>query len=431
MIPSPKDFYGKPDYSSVMGLSNYSAHFLGPLILPFIYLTRKHKKNYLIIGLIIIIIYSIIINNRALLAGIITSIIFIIFISLKTKKAKIAFIGALLILSPLIYISPPIQKFVHLKDFSARFRYYTYRGSIKLITDHPIGITGRFESIFPLYKPPSLDKQLITSKTWVNNPHSEPLFWGVDFGYIGIIFYIFLWVLFFEAIISQSLSPWIAGGILTGLIQSLVDFNFHTPAGALAFFFVFFQFIDLNFLKVRLTTKKFRYFLSVLSMFFFFAALLFSGSELYFRRGKFYYYQHNYLLAKEDLKKSVNLTPCRWEALSLLGNIYKKESFLLIAKSYYEKSLKYNPNFIPAIQHLGFIYYKLGYPQKAISIWSHGMYLSQYLRPQFAKRIFAILVSEKKYDEIKKIIKKYPHLLEKDKELRYYLKKYLEEQGGK
>ncbi len=434
VIPAPRDFYGKRDLSSIMGLSNYSAHFIGPILLPLIHMVIKRKRAYLWVFILIIVAYTLLTKNRALYVALFLSSSFLIYsLWAQTFKRRAIFITIFLTVLVAALLSPPLQSILKLKDPSARLRYYTYIGTVKLIIDHPLGTAGRFEILFPEYKPEALDKQLITSKTWVNNPHNELLYWGADAGLIGIAFYLYIWIVFLTSLKKKKLSPWIAGGILTGLIQSLGDFNLHTPGGALAFFYLFFSYLETPLSGPEPSSYK-RFLLPLILTITLLCgtlAITYSFSELSFRKGKFFYEKGLLVPAKEELKKSVDLFPCRWNALTLLGNIYKKEGFLHLAEQYYSMSFGYNPNFLTTIQHFGYVEYKLGKPDQAVKIWERGMELSPYMRVQFASRIFPILYSEKKYDKIKKIMKKYPELLEKDDKLRYYFKKYPGEQGGR
>ncbi len=419
IIPAPVDNYGYRDFSSVMGLSNYSAHYIGPLLIPVIWYGIRDKKWLWILTSAFTLIYLILIKNRALLFALWGTLLFVL-ITLRNRKLRVLSIFIYAIISIALIFSPPVKKIISLKDYSARFRYFTYIDTLKLILHHPLGVEGRFEETFPEYISYQFDKQLYTSHTYVNNPHSELLYWGADFGIIGILFYLFLWFQVLKKFFRSG-DKVITLGLLTALFQSLVDFNFHTPAGGLIFFSLYFSTAEEPIRVIK--SKTFTAAALTFMTFCIFLSVLLSYGEFMYRTGKFFLSEGKRKVALQYFKKSLEVWPYNWNALTLEGLIYKKLGFYELAEEKLSLAIRYNPAEVTAMKHIGIIFARKGEIDKTFKIWLRAMKYSPYQRVKIARKLVKLLVKTGKYEKLKEIATKFPQLLEKVPELRYYLKK--------
>ncbi len=292
-----------------------------------------------------------------------------------------------------------------------------------MIKDHPLGVRGRFQEEFLKYISPSLESQVIVNGTFVNNPHSELLWWGVDFGWAGIIFYLYLWIVWAISLFKNYSDPKkfaISLGVATALIQSLVDFNLHTAGGIIGFFPLFF-FIETPIKKMELF-KIPRWIVVTILLFYSIISFIRSMGEYHFRVADFYYKEKNLPFAVKEVSTSTSWWKYSWRAYSLKGIILKKDGMYEAAKKEFQKALKINPNDNFSLRHLGAIYAREGKYSKTVGLYLRALRLSPFWRYEIFKRLLPVLRMKGEYGTIEKILKKYPSLLEKEPQLRYYFK---------
>jgi hypothetical protein len=205
------------------------------LFLPFIYIWTKQTEKfpqflkYVALSLwVFIIIYT---RSRSSWIGLALFIAFVLFRNFNKKDLFSFSIGLLLYIACLV-LPTTKESFVD-KDKQNSFheRISLYKSAVQMMVDHPMGMgLGTFvNELIPYrlhqdYKPSEFE--------YADQPHSEILKWGVQFGWtgfllsLGILGYIFIQLL-------RTKNDFLFSFLLTLMPQIFFQFPFENPMGIL------------------------------------------------------------------------------------------------------------------------------------------------------------------------------------------------------
>ncbi|MBC7458118.1 MAG: O-antigen ligase family protein [Bdellovibrionaceae bacterium] len=197
------------------------------------------------------------------------------------------------------------------KNMSSRERTNFYRSAIDLILDRPLGIGAQFSNQIVPYR---LSYPVgPTEFEYPDQPHSEILKWGVEFGWVGLIMSLLCIVLMTHQIATKG-SFLLKGAGLVLLPQLLFQFPFENPATIIMlaiYFYLFVQSLPQETVKWRKQFKVLSFMVGVGVIYY---SIIFIGSI---------YLESNY---PHSLEKTTQA--CFWNPSYLRGCVRKNYNLL-------------------------------------------------------------------------------------------------------
>lgn len=210
------------------------------------------------------------------------------------------------------------------KGYSTLERMNFYRSAMDLILDHPLGIGSQYSTKIVPYR---LQYPVGPSEfEYPDQPHSEILKWGVQFGWLGLILSVFCLGLMARQIVRQG-SFLLKGAGLVILPQLFFQFPFENPATLVLlsiYIYLFAQALPLQTVKWK---KTFKVLSAMAGLGIIYFSIVFIGSI---------YVESNYPHNLEKTTQACQLNP------SYLRGCVRKNYNLLKDRQYVEvkKSLK-------------------------------------------------------------------------------------------
>ncbi len=208
------------------------------LFLPFIYkwTNQTEEKNklkifikYFLMSLwIFIILYS---RSRSAWIGLILFVVYILYKNFNKKNVLSFSLGLALYLTCTLLPASKKSFVDESKKSSFAERVSLYKSASEMIIDHPMGLgLGSFvNGLIPYrlnqdFKPHEFE--------YADQPHSEILKWGVQFGWLGFILAIGLLIyVFIDLVLAKNM--FLISSFLTLIPQLLFQFPFENPMGIL------------------------------------------------------------------------------------------------------------------------------------------------------------------------------------------------------
>ena len=237
---------------STFGNVNMFAEFL-VLILPlfYIWLRNEDKVFYCIKALFFAALIFLLLYTRSRSAWI-GMVLWFVIIG-RTRLQKWDWVGAATALALFLlshFTAPGVDKIDKFIPSSFHTRSSLYQGSVQLLADKPLGIgMGQFMNEIVPYL---LDKPVRAAEfSYYDQPHSEFLKWGIQFGWgflaLTIFIFSYLGYLVYKKYVLDSKNTsniFFAGSFLVLFPQVLFQFPFENPASAMYIAIVFGVFLS-------------------------------------------------------------------------------------------------------------------------------------------------------------------------------------------
>lgn len=205
------------------------------LALPLVYVWSNDAKKVsdilrtLVLALwVFVIIYT---RSRSSWIGLALFVAFVLYKNFNKKDILAFTLGLLFYMTCLWLPVNQTDTVDEVKKNSFIERVSLYKASLELIVDHPLGISlGTFTNeIIPYrmhqdYKPYELE--------FADQPHSELLKWGIEYGWLGLLFAIYVLFSLFKNIYLAK-NKLLISAFLVFVPQMLFQFPFENPASLL------------------------------------------------------------------------------------------------------------------------------------------------------------------------------------------------------
>ncbi len=317
-LPIPIDRYNHPDPGSLLGLSNFTSHYLVislPIVI-FMLLKTTNKKSLKIslitLTLLLTLSYLTIAKNRAsLLAAITTGSLWII---LQPKgKAKIA-IFTLFAVIMLIAITgwwqklyTTLQSSFNLHDPAIEYRLHLWKATLSGIEKNPAGFgTGEFRFKIWQYIDPFLQRMVNRGAIVIQHAHNEFLEYSIEG---SILLLIFLLLPIFFVLKSKEKWGYEPYSLTAAGTISFFSFPLHMPVSLL------FTWMGISGSKAAknwfIWRKKSAIKIIIILILIFYSTLLgfVTISEFHSRKGIGYIIHHKYALAEREFTIAISYFP--------------------------------------------------------------------------------------------------------------------------
>ncbi len=445
-LPIPLDRYGKPDPGSLLGLSNFTSHYL-VISLPFtLYVAWKQQADNRIkwlatlLTLLFVIAYISIAGNRASLIAIIgMGTLWILLTMRKQIKSIIAITGGLfailLITGWWKNLYHTLTSVFNLRDPAIQYRLHLWKSTTEAILHNPAGFgMGEFRFKIWQYIDPYLQRMVNRGAIVIQHAHNEYLEYSVE----GSILLLILFISIPLVLGARKRRGFEKYSLLSTGIISLFSFPLHMPVSLFHSGIGYGAAISRKHIswKPSPTIK-----MILLSMFVVYTLILsvVTVAEFHSRRGISYIIKEKYDLAEKeftlaisyfpyepnyfynravcrenlgltngairDLKQVIKLSPYQPQAYKMLGVLYLKEGDRKSGIHYLEEFLRITgtPTEMEPLHFIIAASLDIG------DITTARKYMNIALEKYGEDRIIqmdylALLIAERKYDEALKIL---------------------------
>lgn len=248
IVELPLDRYHKPDPGSLLGLSNFTAHYLiiiFPVIVSEFYKKRENLISNVFGSLYVVLFfwYIILADNRAGWIALIFMLIFFLYKKSNVKeKGTVAYIVSLTVIALAVYFIFNFQQFLSVLKRSGvsynsiEYRFHLWSSSLNMYIHNPFGVgPGDFRFDVWGYLDSFIKRMIERGVISVQYAHNEYIQFLVEAGLFFLLLFIYIMYNFFSQTSVNDKKLPEKTAVAGGLTLSFFSFPLHMPVSSVYF----------------------------------------------------------------------------------------------------------------------------------------------------------------------------------------------------